>query len=109
MTAPLVVPLEGLEPSQLSVAGGKAVNLGELIRAELPVPPGVCVTTEAYAQAADALDLDASITALEATNAEQLATQAEALRHTIEAAPVPPEIAQAIEQAVAALGANEKL
>ena len=29
-------------------AGGKAANLGELVRAGLPVPPGFVVTTEAY-------------------------------------------------------------
>jgi pyruvate,water dikinase len=32
----------------LALAGGKAVNLGELTRAGLPVPPGFCLTTKAY-------------------------------------------------------------
>ena len=32
----------------LPLVGGKAANLGELTRAGLPVPPGFCVTTEAY-------------------------------------------------------------
>ena len=30
------------------LVGGKAANLGELIRAGLPVPPGFVVTTDAY-------------------------------------------------------------
>ncbi|HET6319276.1 MAG TPA: PEP/pyruvate-binding domain-containing protein, partial [Chloroflexota bacterium] len=47
----LVLSLVELDRSMLSLGGGKAVNLGELIRADLPVPPGVCLTTAAYAQA----------------------------------------------------------
>src|SRR3954470_12637444 len=31
-----------------SLAGGKAVNLGILIRAAFPVPDGFCITTDAY-------------------------------------------------------------
>src|SRR3954466_6871122 len=34
-----------------SVAGGKAVNLGVLIRAGFPVPGGFVITTEAYRHA----------------------------------------------------------
>jgi pyruvate,water dikinase len=32
----------------LSLVGGKNASLGELIRADIPVPPGFAVTTEAY-------------------------------------------------------------
>ncbi len=31
-----------------TTVGGKALNLGRLLRADLPVPPGFCVTTPAY-------------------------------------------------------------
>ena len=44
----LCIPLEGLDRNDLSVAGGKGANLGELIRAGLRVPRGFVVTTEAY-------------------------------------------------------------
>jgi pyruvate,water dikinase len=33
-----------------ALAGGKGANLGELLRAGLPVPPGFVVTTAAYRQ-----------------------------------------------------------
>jgi rifampicin phosphotransferase len=49
---PYVLPLESLSRQQISVVGGKAANLGELITARLPVPSGFCVTTHAYAAAA---------------------------------------------------------
>ena len=32
----------------LNLVGGKNASLGELIRADIPVPPGFSVTTEAY-------------------------------------------------------------
>src|SRR4030043_1777409 len=32
----------------LGLVGGKNASLGELIRADIPVPPGFSVTTEAY-------------------------------------------------------------
>lgn len=56
----LVVDLGCLDAQQLPVVGGKAANLGELIRAGFPVPPGFCLTTAAYQHvAADAFDGDA--------------------------------------------------
>lgn len=40
--------LGGLAQTDLSIAGGKAANLGELTRAGFDVPTGFVVTTEAY-------------------------------------------------------------
>ena len=46
---PFVLPLTSLDASMLPLVGGKAANLGELIRADFHVPPGFCVTTASYA------------------------------------------------------------
>ncbi len=46
----LIVSLERLDRSLLAVVGGKAAQLGELIRADFVVPAGFCVTTTAYAR-----------------------------------------------------------
>jgi pyruvate,water dikinase len=54
----LVRPIEALGAADLDVAGGKGANLGELKRAGLPVPAGFVLTTEAYRQAADAVQLN---------------------------------------------------
>src|SRR3712207_3130789 len=43
-----VVSLETLRRDAVKCGGGKGANLGELIAAGLPVPPGFCVTTAAY-------------------------------------------------------------
>ena len=40
--------LDEIGKDDIALAGGKGANLGELSRAELPVPPGFCVTTAAY-------------------------------------------------------------
>jgi len=45
---PLVAPLTNFERRSIAVAGGKAANLGELIRAGFDVPPGFVITTVAY-------------------------------------------------------------
>jgi rifampicin phosphotransferase len=46
-----VVGLEGLRRDAVWLAGGKGANLGELLAAGFPVPPGFCVTTEALFEA----------------------------------------------------------
>lgn len=42
-----------LSRADLAVAGGKGANLGELVRAGLPVPPGFVITAPGYLQAMD--------------------------------------------------------
>lgn len=47
-----VSDLKDFGAGHVAVVGGKAANLGELLRAGLPVPDGFVVTTDAYAAAA---------------------------------------------------------
>ncbi|MFW5418616.1 phosphoenolpyruvate synthase [Nocardiopsis sp. CNT-189] len=96
----IVADLGDIAPDALELAGGKAVNLGILIRAGLPVPPGYCLTTAAYRRAVgSALDgvvgelaaaAPADIAAL-----DELAGRARAL---VLAAPVPEEVARAVRE-----------
>ncbi len=39
---------EEIGRADIPIAGGKGANLGELIRARVPVPPGFVVTADAY-------------------------------------------------------------
>jgi pyruvate,water dikinase len=48
-------------PGDIAVAGGKAVGLGGLIQAGLPVPPGFVLNTAAYAHFVEANHLGAAI------------------------------------------------
>jgi pyruvate,water dikinase len=88
--ATLVLPLEAIDPADpatLGRVGGKAANLGALVRAGLVVPAGVCLTTAAYRRAV-ALGpvLDAPVLAAEA-------------RAAVLASPVPREVADAVRAA----------
>src|SRR2546423_13412360 len=92
--AALVVPLETLDRTSLPVAGGKAANLGELIRAGLTVPAGFCVTTAAYTCVAARAGLDTYLAGLEAVPREESARQIElapAIRTALCPTPLPPE------------------
>ncbi|HEX6404010.1 MAG TPA: PEP/pyruvate-binding domain-containing protein [Pseudonocardiaceae bacterium] len=91
----LVLDLGRLSAQLLAVVGGKAANLGELIGADFPVPPGFCVTTAAYQQvAADAFDVGAP-------DPDSLAERA---RTGILTSPVPADVAEAVVRAYHALG-----
>lgn len=43
-----VLPFEACDLTMISQVGGKCASLGELLRAQIPVPPGYAITTEAY-------------------------------------------------------------
>jgi len=88
METPLIMPLEALGHDALPLVGGKAANLGELLRAGLPVPGGFCVTTHGYALVADGIGME----------------DAARIRQALRSAPVPDEVAGAITQAYRALG-----
>ena len=44
----LLVDFVDIGPGMIEAVGGKALNLGVLSRAGLPVPAGYCLTTTAY-------------------------------------------------------------
>ena len=88
----LVRALDELTAADLSEAGGKGANLGELRRAGFPVPDGFVITTAAYALAAEA----AGVTG------ETPATA----RVRLAASAVPRGIADAVREAYRALGAD---
>jgi pyruvate,water dikinase len=94
MPAPFVTPLHALGRDDLALAGGKGANLGELIRAGLPVPPGFVVTTAAYDRFVVHRRLDQVIAQTPGREDEGAA-----LRAAFEAAPIPPEIEQAVLEA----------
>jgi pyruvate,water dikinase len=53
--------LTELDQTDLNLAGGKGANLGALIKANLPVPPGFCITTRAYIAFTNSNKIDAQI------------------------------------------------
>ena len=97
-SAPLVLPFAEIGAGLLPLVGGKAANLGVLTNAGLPVPPGVCLTTEAY-RLVVADRLDEVLDALDAPGADLPGLAARA-RRIVEAAPVPAGVLAAVESTV---------
>src|SRR6266566_3878956 len=94
----LVLPFTDIDRTALPIVGGKAANLGEMTRSGLPVPPGFCVTTAAYALVAASADLEALLGELATTRARDtahLAALATAARAHLLTAPVPTVLAEA--------------
>ena len=94
---PLRLSLTDVEPNMLDLVGGKALNLGLLLRAGFSVPAGWCLTTAAYTRVVgDTLhDLITDMAAASGDPAE-LARLAAQARDLVETAPVPPDVLDAL-------------
>jgi pyruvate,water dikinase len=96
------------DAADAGTVGGKAASLGELVRAGVPVPPGFAVTTEAFTAAMEVIDADgalrAGIEGLPAGDVAEIARVAGRFRGIVAGAPLPSEVAAAIEAGYAALG-----
>jgi phosphohistidine swiveling domain-containing protein len=105
-----VLAFDQIHTGMLAIVGGKAGNLGEMSRAGLPVPPGFCITTEAYrlATSDDGLRrILEDIAATAPTDTMALRAHAARARTAILAMKMPPEIAAAVSDAYRALGAAQ--
>ncbi|MFJ5699345.1 PEP/pyruvate-binding domain-containing protein [Arthrobacter sp. NPDC093139] len=102
----LVVELADLGLQAPALVGGKALNLGRMAAAGLPVPSGFCLTTSAYRSAvpAELEVLAARLADLGPGEAEHLYKLAREARELVNAAPVPPEVEAAVRTAYAAVG-----
>jgi len=93
---PLVLDLRQASAARRRLVGGKAANLGRMIQAGLPVPPGFCVTAAAFAEFLAACpqrdELRAGLGSASAFGGDQLES------------PMPPEVAEAVREAWRALG-----
>ncbi|WP_224048347.1 PEP/pyruvate-binding domain-containing protein [Arthrobacter sp. NicSoilB4] len=104
-----MLELELVSAELLPDVGGKAANLGELMRSGLPVPAGFCLTTEAYRRATASAGLDVVHADLAGTAPDDLAgiaRLAAAARRLVRAADIPADIADAVRSAYTALGTD---
>ena len=83
----------------LSLVGGKNASLGELIRADIPVPPGFAVTTEAYLEFLSGDMKDKIREALSRIDLQDVASLEEAsktIRELMAQSPMPKKIEEEI-------------
>jgi len=85
-------------PEELALVGGKAANLGVLMRAGFPVPPGACLTTVAYSRAVGAAldDVIADLAATKPHDTARLAELAARARARVVGARVPDDVAEVV-------------
>src|SRR6516164_1519478 len=107
---PFVLPIEQIVATQLGSVGGKAAQLAELSRIEgVRVPPGFCVSTDAFWSVVAATpSLGGGIDELSRYNPDNqdaLRTLCATIREQIEAAPLPAGLATSVTRLIAASGA----
>lgn len=102
--SPYILPLDS-PAATLARVGGKGASLAQLSRAGLPVPPGFHVTTDAYRRFLDANNLAPQLTPRAGVPDEPAALEAasQSIRDLFEAAPIPPDVADAVRAAYATL------
>jgi pyruvate,water dikinase len=105
---PHIKQLQDLDRSDLALAGGKGANLGALIRAGLPVPPGFCISTSAYRLFVDRNKLEVEIRqilgATRMADPVSLEKAADSICACFRYGNMPPALADEIRQAYTQLG-----
>jgi len=104
-----VLGFQEIDETQLAVVGGKGAHLGELSRIEgIHVPPGFCVTTDAFRRIlgeapsiGDRLDLLSRLNADDRNAIRKLSAE---IHRTLEGIAIPDDVATAITRALARLG-----
>ncbi|MGW3285213.1 rifamycin-inactivating phosphotransferase [Streptomyces sp. NPDC001002] len=109
MTERYVRELQEVDETQVAVVGGKGAHLGDLSRIDgIRVPPGFCVTTDAYgrimAEAPSIDELLDRLSRLDADDREAIGGLSAQIRRTIEEIVIPGDLAAAITGALARFG-----
>ena len=92
----------------VALVGGKGANLGEMTRAQIPVPAGFIVTADTYHRFLEASGLRPTIqkllSSLDYNDSTQLQRVSGQIKDRIVTVPVPQDIARAIKEAYRELG-----
>jgi len=110
MRKDLVIWFEGLRKTDIPSVGGKNANLGEMINAGLPVPPGFAITAYSYKKFIEETGISAKIyevineTVTNPDDPAQYELASKKIRELIEATPMPKEVEAAIRNAYEELG-----
>src|SRR5437763_12159085 len=104
-----VLGFEEIDQTQVAVVGGKGAHLGELARIEgIRVPPGFCVTTDAFQRTmAEGPSIDGRLdrlSRLEPDDREAIGALSAEIRRTLEGIAIPDDLAAAITRPLARLG-----
>jgi len=109
----IILWFDELDKGDIPLVGGKNANLGEMIRAGIPVPPGFAVTAYAYKKFITETGIAKRIyeiiseTVIDVNDPKQFEEASRKIRQLIESTPMPKEIETEIRKAYAML--SEKI
>ena len=91
-----VEKFEDLSKSDISMAGGKGANLGELTQAGIPVPPGFVVTAQAYEYFMDEAGINDKVMGIleetDINDTKALQAASEEIKKIIVESPIPEDL-----------------
>ncbi len=94
--------------NDIPLVGGKGANLGEMVNARIPVPPGFIVTADAYFKFLEATKLTNEIRQyladLDVNDSKKLQETASLIKQSISSLPMPADMASKIKSAYRKLG-----
>jgi len=110
----LTLWFEEIGKEDVPLVGGKVANLGEMLQAGIPVPPGFAVTAQAYKRFITEMGIAEKIyktieeTVTDINVPKQFEEASKKVRKIIEPTPMPREIKEAIEKAYRELSKRVK-
>jgi len=100
-----------LGKKDVNLVGGKAANLGEMLKIEMPVPQGFVITSEAYEYFLEKTDLKEKIYSIlgkiDVNNTEELEKVAREIREIISSSEMPEDMEKEIIENYEIFGFNE--
>ena len=100
----LILWFEELGKEDIPLVGGKNANLGEMLKAGIPVPPGFAITAHAYKRFIEETGIAEQIykiieeTVTDPNDPKQYEEASKRIRSLIESTPMPDYLAEAIKQ-----------
>ena len=102
-----------LTKEDVSIAGGKGANLGEMTQAKIPVPPGFVVLSSAYYAFLEHNHLRPEIhrvlSGTDVADPQQLNSASKKIEHLLRASEIPPEVSREIFSAYHELNRRNNL
>ncbi len=104
MRKDLVIWFEDLKRTDIPSVGGKNANLGEMISANVPVPPGFAITAYSYKKFIEETKISGNIyeiigSIVDPSDPKQYKSASKKIRELIEATPMPEDVEKAIRSA----------
>lgn len=107
-----VLPFTKISKDMTEIVGGKGANLGEMTQSGFPVPPGFCITAQAYRDMIAYNNFEPQIRALleplDVRDSQKLQKVAHQVMKLVGRANIPPEMVKEIVDNYHALKKNDK-